>query len=484
MKRNTTTALGILSLLLNSNVLATTVQTCTLDYSGVVNTVDVDNGVATGIAKLFAKEGTDDAFTLVAENDKEYQRFGTITTTLDLTQFAADGTSCFFDNRFKPIHSVSNSRPWRQFQMRFDSFYDSNIMTKYQHNGVDTKLMVANGWTWGTDIASIHVFELNNGQFSPVKYDIDQGNGELPVYEANSVAMSTSGDGGLWQYRASAVSDDGRLVAGYAKLEDTVNFENGSVIKNSNKFGMVWEIANSCDVDSSKCNTDDASRLTTGSANSADIQVRSISAAQISRNTAEKAIYPNGENLVFLRSALQEGQVLSYESIPTDFTIGYQFLTGQDSVACTLIDAEGALTQNKRERVDPYVIYGDLNSGSDYYTRDKSEFAEGELTLKIAVYDNRNCDGEPYFNDQISLTINKTDGTESPGTASPAGTGETSGKFYLVDRQQKADNFNMLSFDPNSTMESVFSVTTVESGKYLVSGRSFSGKAMVALITL
>jgi hypothetical protein len=483
MNINIAAALSLISWLASNSVLATTVQTCTLNYSGAMNAIDVENGVVTGIAKMFAKQTEGETFTLVAKNGDEHVRSGTITTTIDLTQFAADGQSCFFDNRFTPIHSISSSRPWRQFQMRFDSLYDSNIMTKYRHNGIETKLMVANGWTWGTDMASIHVFEFVGGEFFPVKFDIDQGNGELPPFRAGNTAMSTSGDGGLWQYRASAVSDDGRLVAGYAKLEESVNFDKGSVISEYDKFGMVWEIAESCSVDSNKCNGENASRLTSGSENTASLQVRSLSGSQINRNAAEKAVFSNGENITLDRSTLKNGQVLSFASIPTDFTIGYNFLTGVENVACTLIDAEGALTQNKRERIDPYVIYGDSNNGTDYHTRDKSIIDEGELTLSIAAYTDRDCNGEPFFNDSITLTINKTDSSESRGQSNEF-TGNTSGEFYLVDRQVKSNVFEMLSYNPDSTMESVYGVTTIQSGKYIVNGRSVSGKPMVALVTL
>lgn len=488
MKQTTKLTIGLMTLVSASPAMATTVQTCTMDYSGVINTVDVDNGVVTGIAKLFAKQSDGESFTLVAKNGNEYTRSGTITTTVDLTQFSADGESCNFDNRFTPAHSISEKSPWRQFQMRFDSYYDSNIMARYDHNGIESKLMVANGWTWGTDMAGIHVFEFINGEFFPVKYDVDQGNGELPAFKAGDKVMSMSGDGGLWQYRASAVSDDGRLVAGYAKLEESVRFEQGFSISSAEKFGMVWEIAESCDVDSSKCAQNDASRLTSGSQNSADIAVRSISGSQITRNSGVKAKYSNGENLTYTDAALGDGQVISYDSIPESFTIGYRFTHGADEVICTLMDAEGALTQeNKRERVDPYLIYGESNSGTDqvvYNTRDKSLFEEGELKLTIHVFPDRECKGESFYSDTITVTINKTDNTSSPGTPAIVATEVLSGEFYLVDVQEEANNFEMLSFDPDSTMESVYGITTIESGKYMVNGRSASGKAMVALVTL
>lgn len=484
MKNNLKLSVAIIALLSTGAASATSVKTCTLDYSGVMNAIDVDNGVVTGVAKLFAKESANETFTLVAKDGQEYERSGTITTTVDLSQFAADGESCSFDNRFTPIHSISDNRPWRQFQMRFDSYYDSNIMARYQHNGIDTKLMVANGWTWGADMAGIHVFEMINGEFFPVKYDIDQGNGELPAYKAGQTLMSLDGDGGQWQYRASAVSDDGRLVAGYAKLEQDVDFENGSEIKDSDKFGMIWELAESCSIDSSKCNDEDASRLTSGSDSTSSIQVRSLSARQINRDASEKAVYSNGENVTIDTSRLSEGQVISYGSIPTDFTIGYRFLTGAENVVCTLIDTEGAFAHNKLERYNPYVIFGDSNNGEDYNTRDKSVLGAGELTLKIAAYDNRNCEGEPFFNDSVTVSINKTDNTSSPGAPADEATEATSGEFYLVDRQEQPSNFEMLTFDADSTMASIFGINTISEGKYLLHGRSASGKAMVALVTL
>lgn len=484
MKNNLKLSVAIIALLSSGAASATSIKTCTLDYSGVMNAIDVDNGVVTGVAKLFAKQSANETFTLVAKDGQEYERSGTITTTVDLTQFAADGESCAFDNRFTPIHSISDNRPWRQFQMRFDSYYDSNIMARYQHNGIDSKLMVANGWTWGTDMAGIHVFEMIDGEFFPVKYDIDQGNGELPAFKAGNTTMNMSGDGGLWQYRASAVSEDGRVVAGYAKLEEDVTFENGSKIKDSDKFGMIWELAESCSIDSTKCNGDDASRLTSGSDSTSNIRVRSLSASQITRDTSEKAVYSNGENVTIETSGLSEGQIISYDAIPTEFTIGYRFLTGAENVGCTLIDTGGAFTHNKLERHDPYVIFGDANNGQDYNTRDKSVLDEGELTLAIAVYSDNNCEGDPFFNDSVTVTINKTDGTSSPGAPADEATTETSGEFYLVDRQEQPSNFEMLSFDADSTMSSIFGINTISEGKYLLHGRSASGKAMVALVTL
>lgn len=332
---------SVSALLAMNSVSAATVQTCTLDYQGVVNAVDIDDGIVTGFVKLFAKESRGESFTLVAENGEELERTGTITTAVDLTDFTNDGLTCSFDNRFTPLHSIDEDSPWRQFQMRFDSFYDSNILATYQHNGLNTKIMVANGWTWGTSMAGIHVFEYEGRDFTPVKFDIDQGNGELPAYRAGDTAMSLSGDGGQWQYRASAVSDDGRIVAGYARLEESVNFDQGSVIDESLKFGMVWQLAESCNIDSTKCAGENASRLTSGSADTPTIQVQSLSAPQITRNNAESAQIPDSPN-----------------------------------------------------------------------------------------------------------------------------------------------NFKMLSYEADNTMESVFGITTIESGKYLLNGRSASGKAMVAMVTL
>lgn len=486
MKKSIATSLSIISLLMASSSYATTVQTCTLDYTGSMSAIDVENGVVRGIAKMFAKSSIDSAFTLAAKDGSDYHRHGTITTTIDLSQFVADGQSCNMPNRFTPIHSVSESRPWRQFQMRFDSFYDSNIMARYNHGGINTKLMVANGWTWGTDIATIHVFELSGGEFTPVKFDVDQGNGELPPYLAGDTTMSTKGDGALWQYRASAVSDDGRLVAGYAKLDESVSFSGGASISSDEKFGMVWEIANSCDVDSSKCNNADASRLTSGSENSSGIQVRSLSATQISRNTGQTANEADGNVTTVETSDLRQGQVLSHSSLPENFTIGYRFLSGQDQVTCTLMDAEGALTvENKRERVIPYVIFGDSNNGTVYHTRNKSIVNGGDLTLTINVYPEYDCSGDVIYTDTITVNINTADNNGSAGTATQQN-GPITGEFYLVNQEttNTLANFEMLNFDANSTMEAVYGITTIESGKYLVNGRSASGKPMVALVTL
>ncbi|MBE1299372.1 MAG: hypothetical protein GJ680_05630 [Alteromonadaceae bacterium] len=484
MNKKITVALGITTLFLANSAFATTVKTCSLDYSGVFNHVDVENGVVRGIAKIFAKSSTDDPFTLIADNGIEYQRHGTITTTVDLTDFANNGNACNIANRFTPIHSISENSPWRQFQMRFDSYYDSNIVSNYSHNGIQSKLMVANGWTWGTDMATIHVFEMINGEFFPVKYDVDQGNGELAPYMAGDYAMSTSGDGGQWQYRASAVSDDGRLVAGYAKLEESVNFDQGSSISDELKFGMVWEITDSCSANSGTCNNNDASRLTSGSENTPSLQARSISASQITRNSGEKASYARGQNVTIERDGLQQGQIITHDSIPTNFTFGYEFFTGVETVACTLISASGALdVNNKRERFEPYVIYGDHNAGQDYNTRNKSEIGEGELTLTITGYTDRNCTADTVFTDSVTITVNKTDSNEDPGTASEQ-TGDVTGQFYVVDRQELANNFEMLSYDPDNTMESIFGITTISPGKYIVNGRSHSGKAMVALVEL
>lgn len=469
-----------------SSSYATTVQTCTLDYAGSMSAIDIENGVVRGVAKMFAKSSVAPAFTLVSKDGTERQRHGTITTTVDLSQFVADGESCNIPNRFTPIHSISENSPWRQFQMRFDSFYDSNIMARYTHGGIDTKLMVANGWTWGTDMATIHVFELSGGEFSPVKFDVDQGNGELPPYLAGDANMSTSGDGAQWQYRASAVSDDGRLVAGYAKLEESVGFSGGASISSSEKFGMVWELANSCDVDNSKCNNSDASRITSGSENYSGIQVRSLSATQITRNEGQTANASDGNVTTVETSSLSEGQVVSHSSVPENFTIGYQFNSGLDQVTCTLMDAEGALTvEDKRERKLPYVIFGDSNNGTVYNTRNKSELTGGDLTLTITVYPEYDCSGDAIYTDTITVNINTADNSSLPGTPSQQ-SGDITGEFYLVDQQitNTLANFEMLNFDADSTMESVYGITTIQSGKYLVNGRSASGKPMVALVTL
>lgn len=274
--------------LASTNVFATTIQTCVSEYRGSMNAIHVKDGKVTGIAKLFSSS-SEAPFTLVAKNGAEFERHGTITTTLDLTRFAEDGETCELGSRFTPLHSVDENSPWRQFQMRFDSIYDSTIMAKYDNNGIQSELLVANGWTWGTDLATIHVFELVDGEFLPVKYDIDSGNGELPAYKAGNRSMSTTGDGGLWQYRASAVSSDGRLIVGYARLDESVEFDKGSRISTADKFAMVWEITDSCSINRGKCNNRNASRLTSGSSKTGSIKVQSLSARQLGRNASENA---------------------------------------------------------------------------------------------------------------------------------------------------------------------------------------------------
>lgn len=278
------------ALLAGNSAIAATIQTCVTDYRGAMNAIYVKDGQVTGISKMFASTSkNEEAFILVSKDGKERQRHGTITTTLDLTDFAADGTSCSFDNRFSPMHSIDEDSPWRQFQMKFDSAYDSTIMATYNHNGVEADLIIANGWTWGSDMSAIHVFEINNGEFSPVKFDISSGNGELPAYKAGNRTMSTSGDGGQWQYRASAVSDDGRLIAGYAKLEESVTFKNGAQLTTSDSFAMFWQITDSCSINKGKCNNKSASRLTSGSSKTGSIKVQALSANQIRRNASNNA---------------------------------------------------------------------------------------------------------------------------------------------------------------------------------------------------
>jgi hypothetical protein len=273
-----------------SNVLnAMTIQTCVTDYRGSMNVVYNNNGNFTGIAKLFASTTHNEApFTLVSKDGKELERHGTITTTLDLNDFVASGT-CSFDNRFMPIHSIDDDKPWRQFQMKFDSYYDSTIMASYNHNGIQADLMIANGWTWGSELPGIHVFEINNGEFSPIKYDINTGNGELPAYKAGNRTMSLEGDGGMWQYRASSASDDGRIIVGYARLEQDVNFDKGSRISRDEKFAMVWQITDSCSINRGKCNNKTASRLTSGSSKTGSIKVQAISRSQFARKSSENA---------------------------------------------------------------------------------------------------------------------------------------------------------------------------------------------------
>lgn len=268
---------------------AMTIKTCVTDYRGSMNTVYAKNGELIGLAKLFASESKNEApFTLVSKDGKEQERHGTITTTIDLDEFAHSG-DCSFGSNFKPLHSIDDNKPWRQFQMRFDSYYDSSIMTTYDHNGIQAELLIANGWTWGTDLATIHVFEINDGEFTPVKYDINKGNGELPAYKAGNRIMSTDGDGGLWQYRASVASDDGRIIAGYAKLDETVNFDNGSRISNKDQFAMIWQLTDSCSINKGKCNGNKASRLTSGSSSSGEIKVQAISTDQFKRKSSENA---------------------------------------------------------------------------------------------------------------------------------------------------------------------------------------------------
>lgn len=82
---------SISALLAVNSVSAATVQTCTLDYQGVINAVDIDDGIVTGFVKLFAKESRGESFTLVAESGEEFERAGTITTAVDLTDFTNDG---------------------------------------------------------------------------------------------------------------------------------------------------------------------------------------------------------------------------------------------------------------------------------------------------------------------------------------------------------------------------------------------------------
>lgn len=484
MNKSIIIPIGVVSLLIGGDLKATTVKTCSLDYSGVFNAVRVNEEKVIGIAKIFAKEADGIPFTLVTKNDSEYERFGTITSTVDITSFVSDGESCNFDNRFTPIHSVSDSSPWRQFQMRFDSYYDSNIVVKYNHNGIETDLMIANGWTWGADMANIHVFEMIDGEFFPVKQDLDKGNGELAAYVAGGYPMSTSGDKGQWQYRASAASDDGRLIAGYAKLEESVTFENGDEIDNELKFGMIWEVTDSCTVDSSKCNNSDASRLTSGSENTPSLQVRSISAPQLGRNMSAKAIFTNGENVTIKKDYLQQEQILLFDNIPSNFTFGYEFTSGSESVQCTLIGASGALAISpKKERHTPYVIFGDYRGGADYETRHKSIIDEGGLTLTISAFDDENCDSDAIYTDSLTVTINKTDNIDDGGTETTQ-VGEITGKFYIIDREEHSNDFGLLTYDPDNTMESVFGVTTISPGRYVINGRSHSGKAMLALVEL
>lgn len=288
MKKAFVTLMSLMGLTLAGQSQAATIETCSMDYSGAINAVYVSNGKVTGIAKVFASSTTDEPFTLIAENGIEYTRHGTVTTTLDLTDFALNGT-CQFENRFTPLHSIDENSPWRQFQMHRASIYDSTMLAKYDHNGVQADLLIANGWTWGDDLSSIHVFEMVDGKFNPVKYDIDTGSGQLPAYKAGNRTMSMSGDGGQWRYRASAVSADGRLIVGYAKLDETVTFNSGAKIKSSDKFGMMWQITESCEINKGKCNNKNASRLTSGSSKTGSIKVQAISDTQLSRKSSDNA---------------------------------------------------------------------------------------------------------------------------------------------------------------------------------------------------
>ena len=289
MQHPTLTCALFLGLTASTQALSATIQTCVTDFRGSMNAIHVSNGQVTGIAKLFANKDTEQPFTLVTKEGEESQRHGTITTTLDLSAFAADGQNCFFDNRFTPVFSVDEDKPWRQFQMRFDSGYDSTITATYNHNGIQADLLVANGWTWGSATATIHVFEIVDGEFSPVKYDISTGNGELPPYKAGNRTMSSTGDGGMWQYRASAVSNDGRLIAGYAKLDEGVTFDKGSILSTADTFAMLWQIEESCTINRGQCNNKSASRLTTGSSKTGSIKVQALSANQLRRNASENA---------------------------------------------------------------------------------------------------------------------------------------------------------------------------------------------------
>ncbi|MCC2603931.1 hypothetical protein [Planctobacterium marinum] len=308
MKTSFAALIALFSITLTGQARAATIETCAMDYSGAINAVYVNGGRVTGIAKIFASSSTDEAFTLIAENGIEHTRHGTITTTLDLTDFALNGT-CQFENRFTPLHSIDEDSPWRQFQMHRASIYDSTMLAKYDHNGVQADLLIANGWTWGDDLSSIHVFEMVNGKFNPVKYDIDTGNGQLPPYKAGNRTMSVSGDGGQWRYRASAVSADGRLIVGYAKLDETVTFNSGVKIKSSDKFGMMWQITESCAVNRGKCNNQNASRLTSGSSKTGSIAVQSISDTQLQRDSSDKASnseLPQFDNITYDKASLLE----------------------------------------------------------------------------------------------------------------------------------------------------------------------------------
>ncbi|BDX06483.1 hypothetical protein [Planctobacterium marinum] len=290
MKKTIATLFSLMGLAAASTQ-AATIETCTMDYKGSINAVYLNGDKVTGIAKVFASSDKDDPFTLIDSNGIEHVRHGTITTTLDLTDFALNGT-CHFENRFTPLHSIDEDSPWRQFQMHRGSYYDSTILAKYDHAGVQADLLIANGWTWGDDLSSIHVFEMVDGNFSPVKFDIDTGNGQLPPYKAGNRTMSMAGDGGHWRYRASAVSADGRLIVGYAKLDETVTFSSGTKIRRGHKFGMMWQIAPSCDINKGKCNNESASRLTSGSSKTGSIQVQMLSDTQPTRNSSDKATDP------------------------------------------------------------------------------------------------------------------------------------------------------------------------------------------------
>lgn len=288
MKNAIATLISLAGMAIVGGTQAATIETCAMDYSGAINAVYQSGDKVTGIAKVFASSESDEPFTLIDSKGIEHVRHGTITTTIDLTDFALNGT-CHFDNRFTPIHSIDENSPWRQFQMHRDSIYDSTILAKYDHDGVQADLLVANGWTWGDDLSSIHVFEMVDGKFNPIKYDIDSGNGQLPAYKAGNRSMSMSDDGGQWRYRASAISADGRLIAGYAKLDETVTFNSGAKIKSSDKFGMIWQLAPSCDINKGKCNNKNSSRLTSGSSKTGSIKVQMLSESQPKRKASDNA---------------------------------------------------------------------------------------------------------------------------------------------------------------------------------------------------
>lgn len=252
---------------------------CTLDFDGKVNALYQADGVVYAVAKI--KGEKTNKFTYQDENSTAKKSKLTTTFAVNID----DANSCGFDsNAVQPLLSAAADTPWQQFQMVNDQRREVTSVVNYTANGYDFTLFAADGHLPDSDLVRPFLFESENGQLSPVKYDISKGQGAAPYASVKNRSMSVSGDGGSWKYQLAEFSSDGYLMTASAYLQETVEFnKNDKVLTPNDKFAIVWDIKHSCDVNKGSCNNKSASTLTFSKAG------KVITSANISRDHSNNA---------------------------------------------------------------------------------------------------------------------------------------------------------------------------------------------------